>query len=84
LHQQSLEKSAAGDPLAKQRQPTSPTAQHFQYKGVFRGRRLGQWRAQIGKNGKNVHLGVFPTRQAAHAAYVAAARKHYGEFARAD
>jgi len=54
------------------------------YKGVYPGRRPGQWRAQIGKNGRMHYLGTFPTRQAAHAAYVAAAQKHYGEFARAQ
>jgi hypothetical protein len=54
------------------------------YKGVSFCRRSGQWEAQIGWNGQNIHLGYFPTAQAAHAAYVAAARKRYGEFARAE
>jgi len=30
-----------------------------------------------------IHLGTFATPQAAHAAYVAAARKLFGKFARA-
>jgi hypothetical protein len=53
------------------------------YKGVYLCRESGRWRATIRKNGENIHLGTFDTRQAAHAAYVAAARKHYREFARA-
>jgi hypothetical protein len=42
----------------------------------------GRWRARIYKNGRGRHLGSFPTSQAAHAAYVKAARKLFGEFAR--
>ena len=53
------------------------------YKGVYLCGASGKWRAAITKNGENIPLGRFDTRQAAHAAYVAAARKHYGEFARA-
>jgi AP2 domain/HNH endonuclease len=54
------------------------------YKGVFRCRKTGKWRACICKNGQTIHLGAFTTPQAAHAAYVAAARKLFGEFARAE
>jgi HNH endonuclease len=54
------------------------------YKGVSIDRKAGKWRAAIGRNGKVNYLGTFLTPQAAHAAYVAAARKHYGEFARAE
>ena len=54
------------------------------YKGVCLCRRTGLWRACIGKSGKTNHLGRFTTRQAAHAAYMAAARKQFGEFARAE
>jgi hypothetical protein len=35
-------------------------------------------------NGVAIHLGYHSTREAAHAAYVAAARKLHGEFARAE
>jgi hypothetical protein len=52
------------------------------FKGVFAYR--GKWRATISKNGKSVLLGTYPTPQAAHAAYVAAARKLFGEFARPE
>jgi HNH endonuclease/AP2 domain len=53
------------------------------YKGVYPGRRPGQWLAQIGWEGRMHYLGTFQTRQAAHAAYVAASRKYHGQFARA-
>jgi hypothetical protein len=66
---------------ANRRRPRNNTSG---YKGVYRGRRPGQWYAQIGKNGKMIFLGVFSSRQTAHAAYVAAAGKYYGEFARAE
>jgi hypothetical protein len=44
--------------------------------GVTRHKRAGgQWRADIGVNGKNVYLGLFPTPEQAHAAYLEAKRK---------
>jgi len=53
------------------------------FKGVMR-LGAGRWRAGIRKNGRRHHLGVFSTPQAAHAAYVAAARRLFGEFARTE
>jgi hypothetical protein len=44
----------------------------------------GKWRAQIRKDGRIRVLGAFPTPQEAHAAYVAAARELFGEFARGE
>jgi hypothetical protein len=44
----------------------------------------GRWRAGIYKDGRRHHLGSFATPQAAHAAYVAAARRLFGEFARSE
>jgi hypothetical protein len=42
------------------------------------------WRATTRKNGRIRYLGIFPTPKAAHAAYVKAARKLFGEFARPE
>jgi hypothetical protein len=51
-------------------------------KGVSR--HQGKWCATICKLGRQHHLGIFSTPQAAHAAYLKAARKLFGEFARAE
>lgn len=49
-------------------------------KGVSqsRGRR---WQARICSGRRSVHLGMFDTAEEAHAAYVAAAKQHFGDFA---
>jgi HNH endonuclease len=52
------------------------------FKGVFPYR--GRWRASISKNGRLTVLGTFAAPQAAHAAYEAAARELFGEFARTE
>jgi Demerecviridae HNH endonuclease len=54
------------------------------YKGVLPCRRSRRWRACIRKNGRRMHLGTFATPEAAHDAYVTAARKLFGEFARTE
>jgi hypothetical protein len=49
-------------------------------KGVtWQGRK---WVARIKRDGRNDYLGSFKTAEEAHAAYCAAAREAYGEFAR--
>jgi hypothetical protein len=53
------------------------------FKGVSRCA-SGKWRARVSKNGRAIHLGRYSTPQAAHDAYVAAARKLFGEFARME
>jgi hypothetical protein len=53
------------------------------YKGVSLCRKSGRWRADIGKNGIVIYLGTFATPQEAHEAYLKAARKLFGKFARA-
>jgi hypothetical protein len=53
------------------------------YKGVWL-QPSGRWRAAISNKGQRIDLGIFATAEAAHAAYVAAARKLFGEFARAE
>lgn len=59
------------------------TKNSFGYKGVFyepRGRR--KYVARISIKSQTKYLGAFTTPHAAHAAYVAAARESFGEFAR--
>jgi hypothetical protein len=52
-------------------------------KGVDWRPRMNKWQSRITVNSKVVHLGTFDSAEAAHAAYVEAAQKHFGEFARA-
>jgi len=52
-------------------------------KGVILCRDTGRYRARINVNYRDIHLGRFDTAEEAHAAYIAAAKKHFGEFARA-
>lgn len=52
------------------------------YKGVYFSKSHGKWRATIQVRKKRLRLGVFETVEQAHAAYAAAAKKHFGEFAR--
>jgi hypothetical protein len=74
--------------VTSQRNNTRNTRMHKDnkcgYKGVFQGRAKGRYYAQICVNGKRRHLGTFDCPREAHAAYVEAARKHYGEYARAS
>lgn len=50
------------------------------YKGVARAET--KWRARINANGRHYYLGRFDTPEDAHNAYVAAAHRLHGEFAR--
>lgn len=52
-------------------------------KGVCFSAKAGRFRAQIKCGGKNHYLGSFDTEADAHAAYLAAAQRLHGEFARA-
>lgn len=53
------------------------------YKGVYKSHnRLNPYRAQITVKGRSVKLGYFDTLEAAYAAYISAANKYFGEFAR--
>jgi hypothetical protein len=51
-------------------------------KGVSFNHPAGKYQAQIKVNYRQRYLGLFDTAEAAHAAYCAAARKYFGEFAR--
>lgn len=52
-------------------------------KGVRYDKRRSRWWACLTANKKFVWLGYHPTPEAAHAAYVTAAKDYFGEFARA-
>ena len=52
------------------------------YKGVAWDEKLQKWRAAIGVNYRRIHLGLFESADQASTAYLAAARQHFGEFAR--
>lgn len=53
------------------------------YKGVIFDKRRKKYVARICRNYKTIHLGQFDTPQDAHAAYVDAAKRVFGQFARA-
>jgi hypothetical protein len=78
---ENLRRATAWQNNANRRRPRHNRSGH---KGVSLCSKSGKWRATIGRNEKIICLGRFPTPQAAHAAYVAAARKLFGEFARAE
>ena len=52
-------------------------------KGAFYSETRRNWQAAIRVHGRLIYLGRYPSAQRAHAAYLAAAVKHFGEFARA-
>jgi|SRR5882724_7047203 len=52
-------------------------------KGAHFDRRRGKWSARITVDYREIWLGSYSTEAAAHAAYMVAARSHFGEFARA-
>jgi len=54
------------------------------FKGVHFNAQRRKWAATICKDWRTIYLGLFLTPEAAHAAYVAAARKLFGEFARVE
>lgn len=54
------------------------------FKGVWFHKPANRWIAAIKRNGRSTHVGSFGTPEAAHEAYVAAARKQWGEFARSE
>lgn len=52
-------------------------------KGVSWNKKTRKWVAQIQLNGRRMHLGLFPSPEAAHAAYQQASVQHHGAFGKA-
>lgn len=52
------------------------------FKGVSWHKKSKKWRATISVRGKYIHLGVFPTKEAAANAYAKASEQHHGDFGR--
>lgn len=53
------------------------------FKGAYWNKFARKWQSDIQANGRRHYLGLFDTPEAAHAAYVEAAKHLHGEFARA-
>lgn len=51
-------------------------------KGAYWNRRAGKWQSSIKVRGKSHHLGMFASKHEAHQAYVTAANKFFGPYAR--
>lgn len=58
-----------------------PKCKSSQYKGVTFVKRDKNWRANIRKDGKLIHIGKFQIEEQAAKAYDTAAKEHFGEFA---
>jgi hypothetical protein len=54
------------------------------FKGVYWSEISGRWISKICVNGSDIYLGCFGTPEDAHARYVEASGKYFGEFARAE
>jgi hypothetical protein len=76
-----LRRATSAQNNANRRRPRNNTSG---LKGVSVSRTERKWEARITKNGRCTHLGRFLTAEAAHKAYVKAARKLFGEFARTE
>ncbi len=74
-----LRKATQSQNCANRRKQSNNTSG---FKGVNWSAPNNKWRAKIKANGKHVHLGLFESAEAAHAAYTMAAHMFYGEFAR--
>lgn len=76
-----LREATASQNLANRPAQTNNTSW---FKGVSWSKQKQKWRAQICVMRTRKHLGVYATPEAAHMAYVTAAKAYFGEFARAQ
>ena len=68
--------------LMNSRKPRRKNGTSSKWKGVCKSR--DKWRADISVDGRSMYLGTFATQTEAAKAYDAAARKHYGDFAKCN
>lgn len=57
---------------------------HGGYKGVCYVKRTSRWAATVSKNGNTVFHKTYATEEEARDAYIAAAKEHHGQYARAS
>jgi hypothetical protein len=79
-----LRKATRSQNNANQRKRARPATSP--YKGVSRKRNnhIHPWQARIDQQGHQIHLGYYPTPEAAAHAYDRAARELYGDYARTN
>lgn len=53
-------------------------------KGVYYGKHVAKWIANISHNGKNINLGCYETKEDAAKAYAQAAKHYHGEYTRTE
>ena len=70
--------------LENQQNSAKPVTNTTGFKGVCWNKGVGKYMAQIRINGRQTYLGLFTEPAAAHDAYIAAANKNFGQFARAS
>jgi hypothetical protein len=79
-----IENLRPATPLENQWNSAKPVTNTTGFKGVCWNKKVGKYMAQIRINGRQTYLGLFSDPAAAHEAYIAAANKNFGEFARAS
>jgi hypothetical protein len=75
-----LREATVSQNLANQRIRSNNTSG---FKGVTWDKAKRKWAAQIRVKGRHIHIGRFASAEEAHSAYCDAAKRHFGEFARA-
>jgi hypothetical protein len=78
-HWENIRQASNAENCRNQRRPRNNTSG---FKGVSLHRLTGKYQSYIRKDGRRIHLGLFPSALLAHRAYKAASKKLFGEFAR--